>query len=102
MVGGHTDIALHIANAEPITDNIIFCVIYYMQICTPHKDTTIQYLSCTIAVYVVTEQHHKTAELPNMELHNCQVSKHVIENAILRPLCILAWLYGLFKWGGCC
>ena len=28
MVGGHTDIAMHIQNAEPITDNIIFSVIY--------------------------------------------------------------------------
>ena len=35
MVGGHTDIAMHIQNAEPITDNIIFSVIY-VQICTPH------------------------------------------------------------------
>ena len=28
MVGGHTDIAMHIQNAEPVTDNIIFSVIY--------------------------------------------------------------------------
>ena len=39
-------------------------------------------------------QHHKTSELPNMELHNCQVSKHLIENAIhvLRHACIVVWL----------
>ena len=41
------------------------------------------YLSCTIAVYVVTVQHHKTSELPNMELHSIQYSSVLVWCAYL-------------------
>ena len=62
MVGGHTDIALHIlgvANAEPITDNIILCDILYANMHTTlrhHYTVPILYY-CSVCCYRTAPQN---------------------------------------------
>ena len=58
MVGGHTDIALHIANAEPITDNIILH--YFNMKCT---------CITVVLMHATVWNMHLHIHIHNMHLH---------------------------------
>ena len=79
MVGGRTDKhANSHAHTEPITDNIIL---------DPDHTKTPLYL---VLLQCMLLQHSTTKPL-SYKLYNCQVSKHLIENAYLgHSACLLS------------